>query len=652
MPQILSTWFHWFAYALLLLLGRVALLCSLYLMKTPFGGPVVENVNKFIWHTIYVEAGIAMAIATCFFAISKFVRGSGVKILKIAAIATAAIYLALAGTDDEIMRWMGQKLSVSFIRTYVLAFTDVELASNIFKGDAFHFLLTVLIVVSFSTLIALITVKTDISKIWPKHTKRNSIALCAMLLLAVAGSTSFWWYNPVERRQVRIKPVIYNLTENFLEIFETDERPANYREGIIALGGNPDAEYPFWKEARDEKRSLAEFREKPLEEKPDIILFTIESLRGWAADMRVEKNCDWTPNLCKLAKNSLYYPYAYSVGFPSIEGLLGIMEGIWSLPRHVLLNSYPNTQMRSISEILREAGYHTEVLIGSDPYFDNGMVWFQQWFDYVEYKPENHNDVAMANRFIEHYNTRPKDKPLFYHWMSASMHIPFDLPEDMGEKPEDINEAYLRAFAYTDSALGIILNAIDNGPRAKNTLIILTGDHSLANSKQMASAEKFGQASDGFTWISLLLAGPGIAPQTNVHTVSQADIAPSILGYLKLDASNHFLGTNLLGCLDSSCTTTYKPVYSFREGGMGLRNDSLTYLLTQVDGKSPAIALKKDSVPTWNTQEGIEGYVNGCAADVPQDEISRATATMRAVSGTWRYIISRNRLMPPKEKSH
>jgi len=650
MPRIFhSSCYQWIIYALILSLGRIALLCSLYFMNTPLGGPIVENVNKFIWHTIYVEAGNSMAIACCFFIISKFVQGSGIKVLKVAAIVTATLYLTLAGTDDEIMRWMGQKLSFSFIRTYILAFTDVELASNIFKGDAFHFLLTVFIVVFFSILAAFYTIKSDFTKTWKQCTRRNYVTLCVMLVLAVIGSTSFWWYNPVERRQVRIKPVVYNFIGNFLEFFETSDPPQNYREGIIALGGNPDAKYPFWKKAKNETEAFETFKQKPFDEKPDIILLTIESLRGWTADMRVEKNCNRAPNLCKLAQNSLYYPYAYSVGFPSIEGLLGIMEGVWSLPHHVLLNSYPNTQMRSISEILRDAGYHTEVLIGSDPYFDNGMVWFQKWFDYVEYKPENHNDIAMANRFIEHYKTRPDGKPLFYHWMSASMHIPFDLPKDMGEKPDDINEAYLRALAYTDSALGVLMKTIENGPRAENTLIILTGDHSLGNSKQMAAAEKFGQASDGFTWISLLFSGPGITPKMETHPVSQADIAPSILGYLKLDASNHFMGTNLLDCMDTSCTQHYNPVYSFREGDMGLRTDSITYLLTQVDGKSPAIALKKDSIPSWDTQESVEGYVNGEPADIPHEELIKATETMRAASNAWKYVIYKNRLMPTKE---
>jgi hypothetical protein len=47
--------------------------------------------------------------------------------------------------------------------------------------------------------------------------------------------------------------------------------------------------------------------------------------------------------------------------------------------------------------------------------------------------------------------------------MSRSMHTTFDLPPDMGPKPEDLDEAYLKATAYMDSSLGIILDEVEKG---------------------------------------------------------------------------------------------------------------------------------------------------------------------------------------------
>ena len=200
-----------------------------------------------------------------------------------------------------------------------------------------------------------------------------------------------------------------------------------------------------------------------------------------------------------------------------------------------------------------------------------------------------------------------------------------------------------------DSALGIIMDEVAKSPRANNTLFILTGDHSLPNSEQMPTVERVGQASDAFTWVSLLFAGPGIEPRTDTHPVSQGDIAPSIIGYLDLEVSNHFMGTDLLSCRDSSCTMEFPPVYSFRGGDMGLRDDSLTFLLPNVEGKDPALVLKKDHEPTWNTASPVEGFVNEQPTEVSREEILKTTATMRAISNTWKYIVYRNKLMPTKE---
>jgi len=153
--------FHWYwlFYALILIAGRFSLLLSLYCLKTPFGSVFVDRIDKFLWHTLYVEAGVCMAMATLFYALSFLVRGKGIGILKIASIVLGGLYLALSGIDDEIMRWMSQKLSFSFISTYINAFSDTELASNIFWSDAPHFLLTVSLVVFFTAALIVYTLK-------------------------------------------------------------------------------------------------------------------------------------------------------------------------------------------------------------------------------------------------------------------------------------------------------------------------------------------------------------------------------------------------------------------------------------------------------------------------------------------------------------
>ena len=107
---------YWFFFGLIMIAGRFALLCSLYMLDTPTGTSLVPDYNRFLWHTLYCEIGFGMATASLFFGLSFLVRGKGFKVLKIASVVFAAIYFLLCGVDDELQRWMSQKLSLSLSR--------------------------------------------------------------------------------------------------------------------------------------------------------------------------------------------------------------------------------------------------------------------------------------------------------------------------------------------------------------------------------------------------------------------------------------------------------------------------------------------------------------------------------------------------------
>ncbi len=637
--------FFWLFFGLILVAGRFSLLCSLYMLDTPTGDSLVPDYNRFIWHTLYAEIGFSMALSLLFFGISRFVCEKQIKMVKIAAVICAAIYLILSGTDDELQRWMSQKLSLSFIKTYSNAWTDTGLVSKIAIGGLQHFLLTVGIVIVSVTGLSFFCYKVNVGKIWQRPIQKKTwISLGLVLAFAVLGCTSHLWYNYSPRRWDRIRPVVYTLVGDIFEDFELQTEPPDFIEGIKLLGGNPDSEYPFWKESPNEDASINAFKQKPLEEKPDILLLTIESLRGWTCDMRVESNCKRYPNLCRLSKQGLYFPNAYSVGNPSVEGLLGIMTGIHSHSTKTLLRDYPNTNIRAFSEILSKAGYYNEVILGADPRFDNEEAWYSKWFDYHEFKQEYGDDVSSALRFVERYRERPKDRPAFFHWMSLSMHTPFVLPSKYGENPKDAGEAYLRASVFMDSAVGIILDSLSMDPRFNNTLVILTGDHSTPNGKQQQASERIGMGNEGYSWISLMMSGPNIDTVVDSRIVSQENIAPSIMAYLGLDVSNHYMGINLFD--DSLSFKELPTIYSYKYGSMAMRKDSMSYYVVPVEGTDPAIAQKVLLEPSWDTGNPVDGFVTGTPVDLPKDSLIEIARKMRAVARAWDYVVYRNKVMP------
>ena len=715
--------FYWLWYGLTLWGTRLVLLCVLYFTAAPTGGPIVDRWYRFFPHTLVIEAGVVMALAFAGGLLCTLLRGRARKIAGIVFVVLGALYIVTAGTDDEIMRWMGQHFTLSFITTYALAASDMGLVGRVFLGGAWHFLLTAFIALAgiVGTVFlyrkmfakwsegAVVAAKTraavsgssasrDCTSGINRTAVKNWICLGIAFALAITGLTSKFWFAPSNMRWKRIAPVAFRLIDEVKYKFAKSEQRADYAEGIVLLGGNPVAGYPFLRYAGHifetytrhpiqytdtdsvkadtlEKLVLEKIRSRPLEDRPDIVLFVIETFRGWSGDIRIPATCEKLPNICKLANSGLYFPNAHSVGYPSIEGFLGILTGIWSHPQTTLLSDFPNTRMRALPEILGDAGYYRMVLTATEPSFDNLHPWFAKWFDYSEYKPENQHDVPIADRFRELYAKRPADKPLFFDWMSTSSHIPFTLPKEYGPTPKDPEVAYMRTLAYMDSAVGIVLDEIAKGPRANNTLFVLVGDHAIANNAQHGVSDFIGGIHDGYTWVPLIIAGPGIEKKIVTTPVSQVDIAPTIAWYLHLDVTNNFVGTPLLTFSDKpgkpnvmvlqqneSTETTPEntpdsteakyvvrqnlpPVFAFRMGDMTMITDSVTYI-ANIQDSTLVSAFETVLEPTWDTSHPAEGFVTGKPAKVDPAQLQEIARKMRAAANAWEYTINSNNLTP------
>lgn len=658
--------FYWFWYGLTLWGTRLVLLCVLYFTAAPTGGPIVDRWYRFFPHTLVIEAGVVMALAFAGGLLCTLLRGKARKIAGIVFVVLGALYMVAAGTDDEIMRWMGQHLTLSFLTTYALAASDMGLVGRVFLGGAWHFLLTAFI--ALAGIVGTVFLYRKMFAKWSEETVvscKNWICLGIALALAITGLTSKNWFAPSNMRWKRIAPVAFRLVDEIKYKLTEAEKRGDYADGIELLGGFPLADYPFV-ECTASASECEEYRQhdfaqfKARDRKPDVILFTIETFRGWSGDIRVPATCEKLPNICKLAKSGLYFPNAHSVGYPSIEGFLGVLAGLWSHPQTTFLSDYPNTRMRALPDILGDAGYYRMVLTATEPSFDNLHPWFARWFDYSEYKPENQHDVPIANRFRELYDKRPADKPLFFDWMSTTSHVPFSLPKEYGPTPSDPEVAYVRSLAYMDSAVGIVMDEVAKGPNADSTLFVLVGDHAIANNAQHTVSDYIGGVHDGYTWVPLIVAGPGIEQKIVTTPVSQVDIAPTILHYLFLSGtSENFVGQSLLELEppDGLCGGEYTiafhaapehaPVFAFRMGDMTMITDSVTYI-ANIQDSTLVSAFETVLEPDWDTSHPAEGFVTGKPVEVTA-QVKETARKMRAAGHAWEYVINKNLLLPPKK---
>lgn len=612
---------------------RFVAILLLYFLPTPNGSVLAESgVLTFIVRTIAADAG-TLAIAGALFSLAAILFKKAPKAL-FPALYTgfSTLYIFCTLCDNETLRWLNQRFTLGYFATYMDASCDPHMLVNIIKGGLLSFGLDVLL-----TLAAIAAGVFVIIKFKDKFPQKKIVAL-PLLLLGIL-CISYAYYIPLKERQrrERIRPFYVHVFNEISYDFTHSEKPDHYEDGIRFLGGNPDAQYPFYKTFSDS--SLKAFQNRPLSEKPDIIVLTIESLRGWVGDVRVPKSCALLKNICKLSKRGIFFPYTYSVGWPSTEGLNGMMQGVWSHPEKYSAGYHVKT--RALPEILGDAGYYRIVIPAANPNFDNFTPLFEQWFDSTDYHLDINHDVPLAKRFATVYENRPKDRPVFIDWMSSTTHFPFMYPEGMGPMPKYHDDRYEHLAAYMDSAVGMVLETIEKDPRAENTIIVLTGDHSFAIGLQKERNSSVGLAHSGRTWTNMIFAGPNIPVDSiDTKTVSHADLAPTLLGLLSIEATNHFVGKNILSVNRDSLAL---PVISFTQTDFAVRlADRHIYGNMNDNG---FVVLKSHKVPDWDTTQIVKGFI-GEDFLPPNAADSALLQQARIAAHVWEYILDKDLLTP------
>lgn len=624
---------QWILLFLFIFLCRELQLCLLYFCESPIGGDYVHNALQFFAYASVFEACYIFAAVLIFWLlVQKFSRYQIA--LKISGLILAGIYLLLSAGNDELQRWMGQHLTISFLFTYSQAFADLSLVEKIFAEGFGHFVAeigSILLGIGLAA-VALFAVKRNI-----QLKKITKILLAVFAAVSVAGILFGEQVSPTSRFYKKAAPIAYHICHEFMYGVSHSQRPSDYAEGIEFLGGDASREYPFFNNVPDERENIKAFLDRPLDEKPDVIFLTIESLRGWAADPKNPEVCSYMPNYCALIDSGAYFPRAYSVGFPSIEGFLGINAGIWTHPAKTFLSGYSGTRFSTLSEILKRAGYYRVLLSAVDPKFDNMQSWGLKWFDSERHSPMHQNDESMVEFFKEAYRNRPRNKPLFLDWLSISTHTPFVVPESFLKTPNLPHGHYEKTLAYFDYALGMLLDEIRRDPRRDNTIIVLAGDHAYPT-KKMNKRYQHGVHA-GYVWVPMAIIGAGV-PQNVVYDrpVSQVDLAPTVLKLLNLEVSNSFVGKNLLDSAGSSAI-------SFRLGDIAVFSDSLCFY-SQTDGDELLVE-SYQKLNVKNAKRMVNNFVGGTEVEGTfEEEMKR----IKAAANAWQWVLD-NDLLIPKEYS-
>ncbi|MDG2380041.1 MAG: sulfatase [Pirellulaceae bacterium] len=137
--------------------------------------------------------------------------------------------------------------------------------------------------------------------------------------------------------------------------------------------------------------------------------------------------------------------------------------------------------------------------------------------------------------------------------------------------------AYLASITCTDDRLGRILNALNQSPHAKNTIVILWSDHGwhLGEKQHWHKTTLWEEA----TRVPLIIHVPGKTPAVCNHPVSLLDLFPTLNDLAGLTDIESHDGISLLPLLEDPHTVWKRPaVIEFGRGNAAVRSARYRYI--------------------------------------------------------------------------
>jgi len=338
--------------------------------------------------------------------------------------------------------------------------------------------------------------------------------------------------------------------------------------------------------------------------------FTKEAIGALNQDLEGGHYKGYTPFLDSLIRVSYTWKYSYANGVKSIDAIPSVIAGVPSLVQPFVLSRYSLNEMEGLAATLKKKGYDAGFFHGApngSMGFDaiTNMLSIKKYFGQNEYgrKADSDGYWGIPDELFLNYcanNFSQLKEPFLASVFTLSSHHPYILPKKYENSFKGGPNPLYKCIEYSDYALRAFFREASRQPWYKNTLFVLTADHSLPSSDHKEYITTTG-----------LFSIPVIFHHPNSELIGmdstlmqQIDIFPSVLGYLKYDAPYFAFGSDRFHPQNQPFVVNYiNGYYQFMEGDYLLQSDGKTLLA--------AYRYKEDPQYQHNLISGNDSIVNG-----------------------------------------
>lgn len=256
-----------------------------------------------------------------------------------------------------------------------------------------------------------------------------------------------------------------------------------------------------------------------------------------------------TPNLDRVAQDSLMFTNVYATGTRTVRGMEAVAASFPPVPPESIVKRPHNENMFNWSTVMAKSGYTPTFVYGGYGSFDN-MNYF---FGHNGYKVVDRTDMdepkfsniwgvsdedLFRNALRVFDGQHARGEKIFSIVMSTSNHKPFTFPEGIpGVKATGGGRE--AAVRYADYAIGKFIETIRTKPYFDDTLIVVIADHGA----RIYGKEDFPLRSYELPF--LVYSPKHVKPGKVDILASQTDVAPTILGMLNISYDSVFFGRDI-----------------------------------------------------------------------------------------------------------
>lgn len=288
-------------------------------------------------------------------------------------------------------------------------------------------------------------------------------------------------------------------------------------------------------------------------QKKNVVVLIVESfgreyIGALNKDLENGNYKGYTPNVDKLIQQSATYQYSYCNGRKSIDGMPSVLCGIPMFKEPFVLSPASMNNYTSMAGLLGKEGYHTAFFHGANRGSMGFMafankVGFQQYFGRQDYAADKRfgGDADFDGHwgiwdepFLQYWATKIGElkEPFMTACFTVTSHTPYVIPEQYKKVYPEEGIVIHKCIRYTDMAIGKFFETAKKQPWYKNTIFVLTSDHTNLSDHQQYQTDIGGFCSP------IVIFDPSGEVKSGIYPgiAQQIDILPtvlSILGYNK-----------------------------------------------------------------------------------------------------------------------